>query len=258
MLDEIRRTVDCFPNRFVMGEFSEEPERCGAFAAPIKGSIPATAFRCCMPMFWNPNSLKTHFAMLARHEGHWPSVAFCNHDVMRTLTRFGGKNAPPSARQTDVGSARIAQGHRFAVPGRRARTAGSRSSPRSAQGPCRRSLLSAAQRPRRLPHADAVGCGPASISASRPARRGCRWRRSIARSRSRARSKKRAPRCSSRGPFSPCGRSIRRCVGARSSSGMYPARCSSSSVASRARRVLCVFNMSAREGRLRAGSKRPR
>ena len=32
--------------------------------------------------------------MLARHEGHWPSVAFCNHDVMRTLTRFGGKNAP--------------------------------------------------------------------------------------------------------------------------------------------------------------------
>ena len=37
VLDEIRRTVEQFSDRFVMGEFSEEPERCGAFAASDKG-----------------------------------------------------------------------------------------------------------------------------------------------------------------------------------------------------------------------------
>jgi alpha-glucosidase len=94
VLDEIRRTVDCFPNRFVMGEFSEEPERCGAFAAPDKGLHSGYSFPLLHAHVLGPEFLKKHFAMLARHEGHWPSVAFCNHDVMRTLTRFGGKNAP--------------------------------------------------------------------------------------------------------------------------------------------------------------------
>ena len=99
VLDEIRRTVDCFPNRFVMGEFSEEPERCGAFAAPDKGLHSGYSFPLLHAHVLGPEFLKTHFAMLARHEGHWPSVAFCNHDVMRTLTRFGGKNAPQALAQ---------------------------------------------------------------------------------------------------------------------------------------------------------------
>jgi alpha-glucosidase len=94
VLDEIRRAVDCFPNRFVMGEFSEEPERCGAFAAPDRGLHSGYSFPLLHAHVLEPEFLKTHFAMLARHEGHWPSVAFCNHDVTRTLTRFGGKNAP--------------------------------------------------------------------------------------------------------------------------------------------------------------------
>ncbi len=37
--------------------------------------------------------------MLAGHPGHWPSVAFCNHDVARTVTRFGGKDAAPALAQ---------------------------------------------------------------------------------------------------------------------------------------------------------------
>jgi len=94
VLDEIRRTVDCFPDRFVMGEFSEEPERCGAFAASDKGLHSGYSFPLLHAHELGPQFLQKHFAMLARHKGHWPSVAFCNHDVPRTLTRFGGKDAP--------------------------------------------------------------------------------------------------------------------------------------------------------------------
>lgn len=96
VLDEIRRTVERFPDRFVMGEFSEEPERCGAFAASGKGLHSGYSFPLLHAHKLGPDFLKTHFAMLERHKGHWPSVAFCNHDIMRTLTRFGGKDAPQS------------------------------------------------------------------------------------------------------------------------------------------------------------------
>jgi alpha-glucosidase len=46
-----------------------------------------------------PDFIRSHYAMLDRYPFHWPSIAFSNHDVMRTLTRFGGKNAPPALAQ---------------------------------------------------------------------------------------------------------------------------------------------------------------
>jgi alpha-glucosidase len=93
-LDEIRRTVDAYPDRFVMGEFSEEPELCGCFAAPDKGLHSGYSFPLLEARKLGPDFILQHYAMLAKHEGHWPSIAFCNHDIMRPLTRFGGKNAP--------------------------------------------------------------------------------------------------------------------------------------------------------------------
>jgi len=55
-LDEIRRVVDGYPNRFVMGEFSEEPERCGCFTPPDQGlhsgySFPLLEARKLEPAF---------------------------------------------------------------------------------------------------------------------------------------------------------------------------------------------------------------
>jgi alpha-glucosidase len=94
-LDEIRRTVEGFPERFVMGEFSEDPERCGCFAAPDKGLHSGYSFPLLHARRLGPNFIREHYALLARYPEHWPSVAFSNHDVMRTLTRFGGKHAPP-------------------------------------------------------------------------------------------------------------------------------------------------------------------
>ena len=66
---------------------------------------------------------RDHFAMLARHEGHWPSVAFCNHDIMRTVTRFGGRDAPPAVAKLMFaillslkGTALIYQGEELGLP----------------------------------------------------------------------------------------------------------------------------------------------
>jgi len=93
VLDEIRRLVERHPDRFVMGEFSEEPERSGCFAAPDKGLHSGYSFPLLEARKLGPEFIREHYATLARHPGHWPSIAFSNHDVMRARTRFGGPNA---------------------------------------------------------------------------------------------------------------------------------------------------------------------
>jgi alpha-glucosidase len=123
VLDEVRRTVDAYPNRFVMGEFSEEPERCGCFAPSDRGLHSGYSFPLLEARTLGPDFILRHFEMLARHPGHWPSVAFCNHDIMRTLTRFGGKNAPRGLAKmmmalllTLKGTALIYQGEELGLP----------------------------------------------------------------------------------------------------------------------------------------------
>ena len=36
-----------------------------------------------------------HYATLAAYPDHWPTISFSNHDVPRTVSRFGGKAASP-------------------------------------------------------------------------------------------------------------------------------------------------------------------
>lgn len=94
-LDEVRRTVDGYTDRFVMGEFSEEAERCGCYAAPDEGLHSGYSFPLLEAHTFAPGFIRSHYAMLAAHPRHWPSIAFSNHDVMRTVSRFGGRNPPP-------------------------------------------------------------------------------------------------------------------------------------------------------------------
>ncbi len=122
-LDAIRRTVERYPDRFVLGEYSEEPERCGCFAPPDKGLHSGYSFPLLDAHALAPDFIRTHYAMLGRHPGHWPSVAFSNHDVVRTLTRFGGEGASPAVAQLMLallfslkGTALLYQGEELGLP----------------------------------------------------------------------------------------------------------------------------------------------
>jgi len=91
-LDSIRRTVEKFSDRFVFGEFSEEFERAGAYLAPDRGLHAGYTFALLVASRLAPSYFRRHIEGLKSFPDHWPCVAFSNHDVMRTATRFG---APP-------------------------------------------------------------------------------------------------------------------------------------------------------------------
>ena len=88
-LDDVRRTVDRHADRFVFGEFSEEAERSGGFAAPDVGLHAGYSFPLLHARKLGPEFIRNHFDLLAAHPDHWPCVSFCNHDVPRTVSRFG-------------------------------------------------------------------------------------------------------------------------------------------------------------------------
>lgn len=93
LLDEIRRRVDAFDDRFVFGEFSEEEERCGAYCTPEEGLHSAYTFVLLHARRLSPAIFQNHYETLDRFPGHWPCISFCNHDIPRTATRFGGGEA---------------------------------------------------------------------------------------------------------------------------------------------------------------------
>ncbi|HSV03549.1 MAG TPA: alpha-glucosidase family protein [Phenylobacterium sp.] len=95
MLDLIGRRVEAHAERFVFGEFSEEEARCGAYLPPDKGLHSAYTFVMLLARKLEPGFVRAHYATLAEHPGHWPTIAFSNHDVPRTVSRFGGADPPP-------------------------------------------------------------------------------------------------------------------------------------------------------------------
>ncbi|HEY3638339.1 MAG TPA: alpha-amylase family glycosyl hydrolase [Rhizomicrobium sp.] len=95
VLNEVRERVERYPDRFVMGEFFEEPERGGGFASSTQGLHSGYTFPFLQADRLDPSFVRTHYEALARHPDHWPSLAFSNHDVVRAPTRFGGKDASP-------------------------------------------------------------------------------------------------------------------------------------------------------------------
>ena len=94
-LEVIRKRVEAHGDRFVFGEFSEEEERCGAYLSPSEGLHSAYTFVLLLARKLTPQFVKDHYATLAAHPNHWPTISFSNHDVPRTVTRFGGEDASP-------------------------------------------------------------------------------------------------------------------------------------------------------------------
>jgi alpha-glucosidase len=95
MLELIRRRVEAHGPRFVFGEFSEEEARCGAYLSPAEGLHSAYTFVMLLARKLSPGFVREHYATLADYPLHWPTISFCNHDVPRTVSRFGGEDAPP-------------------------------------------------------------------------------------------------------------------------------------------------------------------
>jgi alpha-glucosidase len=91
VLDVIRRRVDAFDNRFVFGEFSEEFERSGCYLPPDKGLH--AGYNFALLLAGDAGAIRVHLESLAKFPDHWPCIAFSNHDVIRTATRFGAEAA---------------------------------------------------------------------------------------------------------------------------------------------------------------------
>lgn len=94
-LDEIRRAVDAFSNRFVFGEFYEDAFTSGGFLAPDKGLHSGYDFGLLDLRELSADAIRAYYTRLAKHTGYWPCIAFSNHDVMRTVSRLGGVHAGP-------------------------------------------------------------------------------------------------------------------------------------------------------------------
>ncbi|MDB5423865.1 MAG: alpha-glucosyltransferase [Phenylobacterium sp.] len=94
-LDVVRRRVEAHGDRFVFGEFSEEEARCGAYLSPAEGLHSAYTFVLLLAKKLTPSFVRDHYATLDAYAHHWPTISFSNHDVPRTVSRFGGEDASP-------------------------------------------------------------------------------------------------------------------------------------------------------------------
>ena len=98
LLDVVRRRVDAHNgqnggDRFVFGEFSEEEERCGAYCSPQEGLHSAYTFVLLKARKLQAKAFREHLQTLEQYPDHWPCISFCNHDITRTVSRFGGTEA---------------------------------------------------------------------------------------------------------------------------------------------------------------------
>jgi alpha-glucosidase len=89
VLDKIRAVVDGYDDRFVFGEFSEEPGLLGHFAGADHGLHTGYTFTFLEDRTFKPSVFAEHYKFLGGIEGLWPCVTFSNHDVVRTVTRYG-------------------------------------------------------------------------------------------------------------------------------------------------------------------------
>jgi alpha-glucosidase len=92
VLDVIRRRVEAFDDRFVFGEFSEEFKRSGCYMASDEGLH--AGYNFALLLATDTAAIRAHLETLAQYPEHWPCIAFSNHDVIRTATRFGQAAAP--------------------------------------------------------------------------------------------------------------------------------------------------------------------
>ena len=85
--------VEGFEDRFVFGEFSEEPGLIGEFVGQTHGLQSGYTFTFLDDRTFSPAIFAAYYRFLADRPHVWPCVTFSNHDVTRTVTRYGGGKA---------------------------------------------------------------------------------------------------------------------------------------------------------------------
>ncbi len=99
-LEVIRRRVEAHIERTAAtASCSASSRRRRPAAAPTsrrrRACTRATPSSCCWPASCQASFVTTHFETLADYPDHWPTISFSNHDVPRTVSRFGGDDASP-------------------------------------------------------------------------------------------------------------------------------------------------------------------
>ncbi|MGQ0740823.1 MAG: alpha-amylase family glycosyl hydrolase [Alphaproteobacteria bacterium] len=91
-LDDIRRVVEQYQDRFVFGEFYEDAEISGGYLAPDKGLHSSYDFGLLDLHGLTAEAMQDYCQRLDAYRNYWPSIAFSNHDVVRTVTRLGAEH----------------------------------------------------------------------------------------------------------------------------------------------------------------------
>jgi alpha-glucosidase len=90
VLDEIRAIAGRYNDRFVFGEFAEEPRFLGDFASDRHGVHSGYTFHYLYSNKLTPALFASHVAQLNGFADTWPCVTFSNHDISRPVSRYGG------------------------------------------------------------------------------------------------------------------------------------------------------------------------
>lgn len=90
VLDEIRAICGRYTDRFVFGEFAEEPRFLGDFASDRHGVQSGYTFHYLYSSKLTPKLFTGHIDQLNGFSDTWPCVTFSNHDISRPVTRYGG------------------------------------------------------------------------------------------------------------------------------------------------------------------------
>lgn len=89
-LDDVRAVIEGFDDRFAFGEFSEEPGLIGEYVGQTHGLQSGYTFTFLDDRTFNPQIFAAYYRFLKERPHVWPCVTFSNHDVTRTVTRYGG------------------------------------------------------------------------------------------------------------------------------------------------------------------------
>lgn len=91
VLNAIRELAADYPQAFVFGEFSEEPLLLPNFVGEKHGLHSGYTFTFLEDHSFKPSVFASYYEFLKPFADVWPCVTFSNHDVSRTVTRYGGR-----------------------------------------------------------------------------------------------------------------------------------------------------------------------